>query len=108
MQPFRANELVALLGPAGKYATANMEAFNDMSWTASELKEIKNQFANLKGVPEMPGSYIIARNIEFAFLNVYNNDAIPSETLMDYTETINAEFTRKRDELTREFYIPSK
>lgn len=103
-----ANELVALLGPAGKYATANMEAFNDMSWTASELKEIKNQFANLKGVPEMPGSYIIARNIEFAFLNVYNNDAIPSETLMDYTETINAEFTRKRDELTREFYIPSK
>ncbi len=103
-----ANELVALLGPAGKYATANMEAFNDMSWTANELKEIKNQFANLKGVPEMPGSYIIARNIEFAFLNVYNNDANPAESLMDYTETINAEFARKRDELTREFYIPSK
>ena len=103
-----ANELVALLGPAGKYATANMDAFNDMSWTANELKEIKNQFANLRGVPEMPGSYIIARNVEFAFLDVYNNDAIPSEALQDYTNTINSEFERKREELNREFYIPSK
>ena len=102
-----ANELVALLGPAGKYATANMDAFNDMSWTANELQEIHNQFANLKGVPEMPGSYIIARNVEFAFLDVYNNDAIPSEALQDYTNTINSEFARKREELTREFYIPA-
>ncbi len=102
-----ANELVALLGPAGKYATANMEAFNDMSWTASELKEIQNQFSNLQAVPEMPGSYIIARNIEFAFLNVYNNDYVPSEALQDYTNTINAEFQRKRDELKRKFFVPS-
>ncbi len=102
-----ANELVALLGPAGKYATANMDAFSDMSWTASELKEIQNQFANLQAVPEMPGSYIIARNIEFAFLNVYNNDYVPSEALQDYTNTINAEFQRKRDELKRKFFVPS-
>ena len=102
-----ANELVALLGPAGKYATANMDAFNDMSWTASELKEIQNQFSNLQAVQEMPGSYIIARNIEFAFLNVYNNDYVPSEALQDYTNTINAEFQRKRDELKRKFFVPS-
>ena len=102
-----ANELVALLGPAGKYATANKDAFYDMSWTANELAEINAQFENLKGVPEMPGSYIIARNVEFAFLDVYNNDAIPSEALQDYTNTINAEFTRKREELSREFYIPA-
>ena len=79
-----------------------------MSWTSNELQEIGNQFANLKGVPEMPGSYIIARNIEFAFLDVYNNDAVPSEALQDYTNTINAEFTRKREELNRGFFIPSK
>ena len=107
IQGMYANELVALLGPAGKYATANRDAFKDMSWTANELAEIENQFAYLKGVPEMPGSYIIARNIEFAFLDVYNNDAIPSESLQNYTNTINAEFTRKREELTREFFIPA-
>ena len=102
-----ANELVALLGPAGKYATANRDAFADMSWTANELAEINKQIENLQGVPEMPGSYIIARNVEFAFLNVYNNDAVPSEALQDYTNTVNAEFTRKREELTREFYVPA-
>ncbi len=103
-----ANELVALLGPAGKYATANIHAFKDMSWTSNELEEIEAQFEQLKGVPEMPGSYIIARNIEFAFLDVYNNDAVPSEALQDYTNTINAEFTRKREELNRGFFIPAK
>ena len=102
-----ANELVALLGPAGKYATANRDAFADMSWTANELTEINNQIKNLQGVPEMPGSYIIARNVEFAFLDVYNNDAVPSEALQDYTNTINAEFKRKRDELNKEFYVPA-
>ncbi len=107
-QGLYANELIALLGPAGKYATANKEAFRDMSWTANELSEIMKQFDNLKGVPEMPGSYIIARNIEFAFLDVYNNDAVPSEALQNYTNTINAEFTRKREELNRGFFIPAK
>ena len=107
-QGLYANELIALLGPAGKYATANKAAFKDMSWTANELNEIMAQFDNLKGVPEMPGSYIIARNIEFAFLDVYNNDAVPSESLQNYTNTINAEFTRKREELNRGFFIPAK
>lgn len=101
-----ANELVALLGPAGKYATANMDAFNNMSWSANEIREIENIFDNLVGVPEMPGSYIITRYIEFAILNVYNYDYVPSEALMDYTQTINSEFERKREELNREFFIP--
>lgn len=103
-----ANELVALLGSAGKYATANMEAFNDMSWSSNELRELRTQFSNLVGVPEMPGSYIISRYVGFAFLNVYNDGMVPSEALMDYTATINKEFERKREELKREFYIPSK
>ena len=107
VQGMYANELVALLGPAGKYATANRDAFGAMSWTANELAEINNQIENLQGVPEMPGSYIIARNVEFAFLKVYNNDVVPSEALQDYTNTVNAEFTRKREELTREFYVPA-
>ena len=102
-----ANELLALLGAAGKYATANMDAFNNMSWTANELRELENIFNNLVGIPEMPGSYIITRYVEFAVLNVYNSDYIPSEALMDYTRTINSEFERKREELSREFYIPN-
>ena len=83
-----------------------MDAFNNMSWSANEIREIENIFDNLVGVPEMPGSYIITRYVEFAVLNVYNYDYVPSEALMDYTQTINSEFERKREELNREFFIP--
>lgn len=102
-----ANELIALLGPAGKYATANVEAFNEMSWTASELRILSDVFDHLVGIPEMPGSYIISRYVNFAFLAAYNNGATPSDELLSYVPLINKEFERKREELNREFYIPA-
>lgn len=102
-----ANELIALLGPAGKYATANVETFNAMSWTASELKALKTITPNLFCVNEMPGSYIISRYVSFAFLDVYNNSANPAEEIMRYISTINNEMDRKREELSRQFYVPA-
>ena len=103
-----ANELIALLGPAGKYNTANVEAFNAMSWTASELKSLKNVTQNLFCVNEMPGSYIISRYVTFAFTEVYNNHANPAEEILQYVNTINSEMDRKREELSRQFYIPAR
>ena len=41
---------------------------------------LKIQFANLKGVPEMPGSYILARYVDFAFNDAYKNDADPTKS----------------------------
>lgn len=107
-----ANELVALLGPAGKYNTANFNAFNAMPWSASELKILNSLYGNLKGYPEMPGGYIISRYVEFAFTDTYNYGDVPSESLLDRIDAINSELTRKRKELedgkdtSRSFYIP--
>lgn len=58
-------------------------------------------------MPEMPGSYIISRYVNFAYLEVYNNGANPSDQLMGYVDTINREMERKREELKRNFYVPS-
>lgn len=108
-----ANELIALLGPAGKYNTANYNAFNAMPWSASELKILNTVFTYLKGYPEMPGGYIITRYVDFALMETYNNDAVPSDALLDYVDTINSELKRKREELedgkdtSRSFYVPS-
>ena len=107
IQSTYANELIALLGPAGKYATANYEAFSEMSWSASESKVLKEQFKVLKCMPEMPGSYIISRYVNFAFLAVYNNGANPSDQLQSYVDTINREMERKREELRRNFFVPT-
>ena len=46
----------------------------------------------------MPGGYIVARYVEFAFLAAYNDDADPVESMLDYIDAINSELTRKRGE----------
>ena len=63
---------------------------------------------NLYCVNEMPGSYIISRYVGFAFLAVYNKQADPAESIMSYINTINSAMDRTREELSRQFYIPSK
>ena len=92
------NEMVAIIGPAAKYNTANKAALENLPWTTAELKQIQAQFNNLAAVPNYPGSYIIGRYTNFAFLSAYNDNANPSDALMSYITTINKEITRKRKE----------
>ena len=92
------NEMVAIIGPAAKYNTANREALEELPWTTAELKQIQAQFEDLASVPNYPGSYILGRYTQFAFLAAYNDNANPSEALMSYITTINKEITRKRKE----------
>ena len=92
------NEMIAILGDSAKHPTANMKAFDSLTWTQSELTEIKKQFANLASVPNYPGAYIVSRYTSFAFLAAYNDMADPSNELLSYIDTINKEITRKRKE----------
>ncbi len=92
------NRIVALIGPAAKYETANIFAIEDLSWTAAEKAAIRDQMANLNSIFNFPGSYIIARYMKFAFLDTYN-DGIPAhEAMMSYIPAINTEVARKREE----------
>ena len=91
-------EYYALLGASGQYATANKKALSGMSWTADERAELFKQFNELEATPEMPGGYIVARYVEFAFLAAYNDSEDPVESLLDYIDAINSELTRKRNE----------
>lgn len=92
------NQMVALVGPAAKYATANMQALKDLSWSTSEYNALMEQFELLAAVPNYPGSYIIARYTNFAFLDAVNDGADAVESLQSYITTINKELARKRAE----------
>ena len=92
------NELVALLGDAGMNPTANIEALAELSWTSTEYNNLRSQFDALTAVPNYPGSYIIARYTDFAFKAAYNDGADPTTALLGYINTINKEFSRKREE----------
>ncbi len=92
------NRMVALIGPSAKYETANLEAINNLSWTAKEKKAIMNQMDHMSSIVNYPGSYIINRYMQFAFFDVVNENANPVDAMRGYIDAINIEITRKREE----------
>jgi len=96
------NELVAVMGPAAKNATANREALEELPWSSSEYANLERQMNNLTAITAYPGSYIIGRYTNFAFLSAYNDLADPVDSLLNYINTINKEITRKRKEFDYE------
>jgi hypothetical protein len=96
------NEMVAIIGPSAKHATANVKALGEMPWTSAELEQLRYQFNNLASIPNYPGSYIIGRYTSFAFLAAYEDNADPIDELQSYITTINKEITRKRAEFNLE------
>ena len=92
------NRMVALIGPSAKYETANINAIQNISWSADERDAILDQIEHLSSIVNYPGSYYISRYISFAFLDAVNNGTDPVDALSAYIDTINAEITRKREE----------
>ncbi len=92
------NEMVAIMGPSAKYNTANRQALKNVPWTAEERIMIEAQFNNLASIPNYPGSYIIARYTDFAFMAAYNDGEDAQDAINDYIPNINEEITRKRAE----------
>ena len=96
------NEMVAIMGPSAKHSTANLNALESMPWTTEEYKQLSLQFNKLASIPNYPGSYIIDRYTNFAFLAAFNENADPVTELQGYITTINKEITRKRQEFELE------
>ncbi len=92
------NRMVALIGPSAKYETANIKAIDNLSWTASEKAAILNQMDHMSSIVNYPGSYIITRYIQFAFLDAVNNLTDPIDALTGYIDAMNNEIARKREE----------
>lgn len=99
-----ATEYTTLLGSQSKFTTANREALQEMPWSTSERQNLMAQFDKLSGIPEFPGSYIIERNVQFAFRNVYNNNEDPVTSMLSYITDINKEISRKREEFNLDYY----
>ncbi len=91
-------ELEKVMGPAARYATANKEAFEQIPWSQSEKKLLKEQWAQVHGVPEVPGSYYTPRGIQNAFRTTIYDYTNAYETLHEWQLEIDKEIERKYDE----------
>ena len=97
------NEMVSIQGIAGRHPTPNTEAIKEIPWTNDERDAILAQFNNLAAVPNYPGSYYLARYVNFAFLAAYNESKDPADSLLSYVTGINKEITRRRIEFGMDY-----
>lgn len=89
----------AIMGPMGRYDTANLDALQQLNWSTSEYNKIMDQMQVLKEVPIIPASYAVTRNVYNAFRAVVNNAGNPRYQLSSYNRDINDEIVRKLKDL---------
>lgn len=99
-------EMESLMGSAARIATANIEAFEALPWPNAEREALMEQFAQVKGIPQVPGGYFSWRNVNNAFYSVTTKtDSVsPREELMDKVLLINSEIDYKREEFGLPLY----
>jgi ABC-type glycerol-3-phosphate transport system substrate-binding protein len=97
-------EMEALLGSSARYATANVEALKQLSWSSKQLGILIASLDESEGLPEVPGSYYTSRHVTNAVRKIINEKEDPRETMIDYARKINEELTKKR----QEFGLPAE
>ena len=92
------NDLEIALGVAGRYYSANLEAFSKVSWASEEKEMITAQRNWLKNQPSVIGSYAVNRDLTSALREVIDGTNRARRALMLYNSNINEEIQRKREE----------
>ena len=96
------SELESVLGLAARYAPANREAVELTAWPTADYRNLMSQWDDAMSLPEVPGSYIVSRYIDFAARAVLNKSLNPGQTIIKYTGMINSELERKRTEFFKD------
>lgn len=89
-------EAETILGTAGRYNSANVEAVKGLAWHKDELKLLESQWNQIQGIPEVPGGYYTGRYMDFAFREVVLQGQLPREVMIEYEDIINEEMSYKR------------
>ncbi|MCL2632910.1 MAG: extracellular solute-binding protein [Oscillospiraceae bacterium] len=93
----------AMLGPLGRFDTANLEALGNLSWSEVEYRKLAQQRDALIEIPMIPANYAATRHVKNAFRAVVNDNWLPRYAINSYDRDINAEITRKNEELASHY-----
>lgn len=89
------NNLESVLGPTGRVAVSNVEAFSKMSWDTHMKQDIVKAWNNVSEIPEVPGSYYVTRAVDLSFWNVVNQNENPKDVLLKWGIEVDNEIERK-------------
>jgi len=93
-----ANALESIMGAAARYPAANIEVMKQLPWSTKAARELMTQLESVVGYPEVPGGYMTARAIDYAFRGVVTNGEHPREALYLHLKSVDEELTKKRKE----------
>ena len=88
----------SILGIVARIATSNVEAFKELSLDADSKRVMLDQWAEVKEVPEVPGSYYLGRAVDQAFWQVVNGESNSVDAVIEWNDIANQEIERKIDE----------
>ncbi len=92
------NNVEVTLGIAGRYFSANLEAFDSLNWSKAEKVVLDEQRKHLNNIPTVIGSYAVDRDLTTALREVIDGKNRPRRALLLYNLDINEEVQRKRKE----------
>jgi ABC-type glycerol-3-phosphate transport system substrate-binding protein len=93
-----ANALESIMGAAARYPAANIEVMKQLPWSTKAARELMKQLEAVVGYPEVPGGYMTARAVDYAFRGVVTSGEHPREALYLNLKSVDEELTKKRKE----------
>ncbi len=95
-------DIESILGVAGRYSSANVEATLNLDWGKNARETLRKQWNNVDEVYEVPGGYYVSRAIDQAFWNVLSMNANPKDMMKKWGEVADVEVTSKIEQYKKE------
>ncbi|MBQ9842296.1 MAG: extracellular solute-binding protein [Clostridia bacterium] len=91
-------DIESILGVAGRYTSANVNATLKLDWGRDASGTLYDQWNKVEEIAEIPGGYYVSRAVDQAFWNVVNMNENPKDMMKKWGEIADAEITFKIDQ----------
>lgn len=91
-------DIEAILGVAGRYTSANVDATMKLDWGKDAETTMLNQWNDVEEIIEIPGGYYVSRAIDQAFWNVLSMNENPKDMMKKWGEVADVEIQTKIDQ----------
>lgn len=88
-------DIESILGVAGRYTSANVNATMSLDWGKEASDTLLNQWNKVEEIAEIPGGYYVARAVDQAFWNVLSMNENPKDMMKKWGEVADVEITTK-------------
>ena len=88
-------DIESILGVAGRYSSANVEATTSLDWGQTASDTLLLQWNKVHEIEEIPGGYYVSRAIDQAFWNVLTMNENPKDMMKKWGQVADVEIQTK-------------